>query len=537
MGNKRHLPFLYAVGLAMILFGTAIATADAPMRLSAMSRIAVKQFRFEGNTVFSQQELARVVGEYTGREITREQLESARRKLTEHYTARGYVNSGAVIPDQEVRDGVVRVRIVEGRLTAMKVTGNRWLRARYIEPRLTAAAGQPLNVSKLRDGLEVLRQNPNVEQVNAELRPGALPGESELSVRVRDRQPFWAALQLDNYRPASVGGEEIWLMAGTRNLTGYGDSVELAYAVAHGNQDRVQLSKLNNLGGAYTVPITVHETTLRIYGNKDDYAIIEEPFDTLDIKGESHRIGVALRQPLYRTVNRELALTLAFERHESRTFLLGQPFSITPGAVNGEEKVSVIRFAQEWVDRNPNQVLALRSTFSFGVNAFGVTDDGSGRDARFWAWLGQAQYVRRLWNTPNQFVFRTDMQWTDQPLLSLEQFALGGAHSVRGYRENQLVRDRGLYSGIELRLPVLCHKTGTPLLQLAPFVDFGAGWNARDDTPSPRSISSAGMGVLLTPTKSVQAQLYWGYAFHHFHPADRDLQDSGVHFQVRVGTF
>lgn len=521
--------------LAILL--AASTTVEAAPRLSGMARVTVKQFQFKGNTIFSQDELTRVVKDYAGREITSEELETARRKLTEHYIGHGYVNSGAVIPDQEVHDGKIAIQIVEGRLTTIKVTGNRWLRTGYIEPRLTSQAGTPLNLKKLRDGLEVLRQNPNVEQVNAELQPGGLPGESELSVRVRDRQPFWAALQVDNYRPASVNEGEVWLLGGARNLTGNGDSVDLAYGLARGGRDKVDFSGLDNFGGAYTLPITVHDTTLQIYGNKDDYAIIEEPFQTLDIKGESHRIGVGLRQPLYRTANRELALGLTFERRESRTFLLGQPFSLQPGAVDGAEKASVIRFVQEWVDRNQNQVIALRSTFSFGVDAFGVTDDGSGRDAKFWAWLGQAQYVRRLWNTPNQLILRTDVQWTDEPLLSLEQFTLGGAHSVRGYRENQLVRDRGVYSGIELRVPVLFNKTGTPVLQLAPFVDVGAGWNVRDGTPSPTSISSAGIGLLVTPVKYLQAQLYWGYAFHHFHPSERALQDSGIHFQVRVGTF
>jgi len=120
----------------------------------------------------------------------------------------------------------------------------------------------------------------------------------------------------------------------------------------------------------------------------------------LNIASESERYGVSLRQPAYRTANRELAFMLTLERRESQTFLLGRPFSLEPGAVNGEEKISAIRFAQEWTDRSQNQVLALRSTFSFGVDAFGVTDDGTDRDAKFWVWQGQFQFIRRLFNTP-----------------------------------------------------------------------------------------------------------------------------------------
>jgi hemolysin activation/secretion protein len=524
-------------GLALVLVAGLAMAVRAENRLSHLSRLTVARFQFAGNTVFSNTELAQVVASYTGREISSEELETARRKLTEHYVSRGYINSGAVLPAQEIREGVVTVRIVEGQLTNIKVTGNRWLRADPLRDRIAHRAGAPLNVGTLRDGLQLLRQDPNVEQINADLQPGALPGESELAVRVHDRQPFWAALQVDNHRPTSVGAEQLVLLAGDRNLTGHRDALEVNYGVAHVGHGRIEFGQPGDFSGSYTVPLTVHETTLRVYGSRNDYAVIEEPFDALDITGNSYRIGVSLRQPLYRTPNRELSLAVAFERRESQTYLLGVPFSLETGAMDGNVRISALRFVQEWVDRSPNQVLALRSTFSVGVDAFGVTDNGTGYDARFWSWLGQMQYVHRLGQTPHQVILRTDVQWTDQPLLSLEQFTLGGANTVRGYRENQIVRDRGVCSGIELRLPVLFTKTGAPIVQLAPFFDFGAGWNVAGGTPSPKTISSAGIGVLFNPVKYVQAQLYWGYAFQHLTPAEHHLQDDGIHFSVRVTAF
>ena len=523
--------------LALVLVVGLVGTVRAESRLSALSRLTVSQFQFDGNTVFSSTELARVVSSYAGHEISSEELETARRKLTEHYVSRGYINSGAILPEQEIRDGIVTVRIVEGQLTNIKVTGTRWLREASLRERIAHRAGTPINVGSLRDGLQLLRQDPNVEQIHADLQPGALPGESELAVRVQDRQPFWVALQVDNHRPTSVGAEELVLSAGDRNVTGHRDSLELSYGLAHVGRDRVEFAQSGDFNGSYTVPVTIHETTLRFYGSQSDYAVVEEPFDALDIQGNSYRVGVSLRQPLYRTPNRELSLAVAFERRESQTYLLGEPFSLETGAIDGRVQISVLRVVQEWVDRTPNQVLALRSTFSVGLDAFGVTDNGTGTDARFWSWLGQMQYVHRLGRTPHQVILRTDVQWTGQPLLSLEQFTLGGANTVRGYRENQMVRDRGVYSGIELRLPVLFSKTGAPLLQLAPFFDFGAGWNVAGGTPSPKTISSAGMGVLFNPVKYVQAQLYWGYAFRHLHPTEHHLQDDGIHFSVRVTAF
>ena len=534
--RDRRLAWLAGCLVASLVVSVN-AQQDTSPQLSGLARVFVRTFHFEGNTVFSDEELARVVAPYVGREITREELQEARRAVTLRYVNRGYINSGAVIPEQEVRDHTITLRIIEGRLTEIEVTGNRWLRDDYLQQRLKLWAGPPLNANQLREGLQLLRENPNVQQVNAELQPGALPGEARLLAHVVDQQPFRLGLQVDNARPPSVGAEEIVLLAGDRNLTGHSDALDLSYGIAHNGADGFVFSKLDNVGGSYALPVTVRDTTLRVYGSKDDFAIIEEPFNPADITSESDRYGASLRQPLYRTASRELALALTFERRESQTFLLGKPFTLTPGAVNGKTRITAIRFAQEWTDRSQYQVLAMRSTVSVGVDLFDATDAGVEPNARFWDWLGQFQYVRRLFNTSNQLILRTDVQWTDQPLFSLEQFTLGGANNVRGYRENQLVRDRGVYGGIEVRLPVLVNKAGAPLVQLAPFFDFGAGWNVDADTPEPTSISSAGIGVLFSPNEHLHAQLYWGYAFRNIDTSGNNLQDSGITFQVNFEAF
>lgn len=212
--------------------------------------------------------------------------------------------------------------------------------------------------------------------------------------------------------------------------------------------------------------------------------------------------------------------------------MLGRPFDLTPGSVNGEVDLSVLRLTQEWIDRGFNQVLAVRSTISLGLDAFGTTDDGSDRDAEFVAWLGQIQYLCRVFNTANQLLLRLDVQWTEDELLSLEQFSAGGRNTVRGYRENQLLRDRGISASAEFRLPVLLARTGRPVVQLVPFVDFGAGWNVSGPAPSPREISSAGIGVIVSPIEQMKGQVYWGYPFRRIRENGNDLQDNGLHFTL-----
>lgn len=527
--------------LAGCLIGTfavhAESEKEAPPPLSTLTHVVVNKFVFEGNAAFSNEQLSRVVASYVGREITSAELQDARRAVTLYYVNHGYINSGAVIPDQQVRNGIVTMRVVEGRLSEIHVTGNRWLRESYIKPRLKLWAGPPLNVNSLQEGLQLLRQDPNVRQVNAELQPGPLPGDSRLQVRVLDEQPFRLGIQVDNERPPSVGADEIVLLAGDRNLTGHSDPLDVSYGIAHDGSDGFVFSALNNASLQYTLPLTVLDTALRVYGRKDDFAIIQEPLNALGITSSSESFGANLRQPVYRTANRELAVGLGFDRRESETFLLGKPFTIEPGAVNGKMDIDVLRLVQEWTDRTQNQVVAARSTFSYGVDVFGTTDSGSGPRPNFWAWLGQFQYVRRLLNTSNQLILRTDVQWTTDPLLSLEQFTLGGSSNVRGYPENYLLRDRGVYSGIELRVPVLCNRAGAPIVELAPFYDFGGGWNVHEATPEPTTISSAGLGVLVSPNKHLHGQLYWGHRFREIATSGNTLQDSGIYFQVNFEAF
>ena len=209
-------------------------------------------------------------------------------------------------------------------------------------------------------------------------------------------------------------------------------------------------------------------------------------------------------------------------------------------AVNGRSDVTAIRFGQEYTKRSETQSIALRSTFSLGLDALGATVIHSkvhngDNDSRFLAWLGQAQYVRRI-GQDTELVFRLDAQLADNPLPALEQFSLGGFDTVRGYRENRIVRDQGVIASVEWRIPIW-HKANRPILDIAPFVDSGYAFNFRSDKDNPREwITSAGIGLLYNPNRRVSMQLYYGVPFKQFKNAN-DIQDQGVHFDLVLSAF
>ena len=186
-------------------------------------------------------------------------------------------------------------------------------------------------------------------------------------------------------------------------------------------------------------------------------------------------------------------------------------------------------------------MVAVRSTASVGLDVLGATtsSDSNRPDGRFFAWLGQVQWAHRFserfWSS--ELVFRTDLQLAADPLLSLEKIAVGGLRTVRGYRENQIVRDNGFVSSVELRIPVYRSPLGRPVVQLIPFVDVGRAWDERDDLPSD-TLASIGVGVRVSPLDWIQAELYWGGQLTKAPSSGaNDIQDDGLQFRVRVWPF
>jgi hemolysin activation/secretion protein len=529
---------LTATLAAQVLPPPPVQPGKSPL-FTTETTLFVRGFRFEGNRAFTDTELSRVTAPFTDRELNFDRIEEARRAVTLHYVNHGYINSGALIPDQDPSDGIVIIQIVEGVLTHIELSGNRWLNNSYLLSRVREWSGPPLNLNELQEGLQLLRQNPNVAQINAELQPGSAPGESLLELQVKDQHPFRLGLQFDNHRPPSVGAEQIWLLASDLNLTGRSDPLEIKYGIANAGANGLEWSGVDNMEGSYRLPLTSRDTTLGFHGSRLNTSIVEDPFLTLSIESLTTSYGVVLRQPILQSPNHELAFSLGFDHRRNETELLGEPFDVSPGSVDGEMIVSVLRFSQEWLTRGPNHVLALRSTFNFGLDLLDATDNGipGDPDGDFFSWLGQGQYIQRLFNTQNQLVLRLTGQWTDEPLLALEQISIGGFDTVRGYLENQLVRDRGIASSVEFRMPVWFDKSGAGVVYLAPFFDVGAAWNL-EDSPSPTSIYSAGLGLLLTPAKHFSAQIYWGYRLRDLDlPNETGLQGHGVGLRVNLMAF
>jgi hemolysin activation/secretion protein len=497
-------------------------------RLGAEPRLYVRGYRFTGNTVFSSEELAQLAAPWREREVTTADLQSLRDAITLRYVEAGYVTSGAVVPDQVPQDGVVGVQIVEGALEAIEVEGPRFLRDRYVKSRLERAGGAPLDVVALEERIQLLQQDPHVERIQAELHPGSRPGLAQLRVRVEERPPWSVLLEASNHQPPSIGAYGGHFELGWNDVTGFGDALEAAFDVTEG---------LGEIDSRWTLPLTRWDTLLELASQLTRTDVVEESFDDVNVESETQSYGIALRQPLYTTLSTTVSAYLTGEWRRSQTFLLGDGYPFVEGPdEDGISTLALLRFGQEAVWRDRVQVIAARSQMTWGLDVLGATRNAGAEvpDGTFWAWLGQLQWARRFdswWGI--ETLVRTDVQLSSGPLLGLEQFAVGGHATVRGYRENQVVRDQGLVSSLELRVPLWRDVEGRPLVQLAPFVDVGWSWNRDRPTPGPNLLPAVGVGLRWAITRFADAELVWAQNLNEALGSD-DLQDYGVQFALRV---
>lgn len=510
--------------------------------------VFIRDVRVIGHTAFSDTEIAEVTAPFTNRTVLTEDLERLRLALTLLYVNKGYLTSGAIIPDQDVSSGVITMQIIEGTLTRIDVEGNRWFRSSYLRDRLELGIRTPVSLDPLQEQLQLLQQDRRIERVNAELRPGDQQGDSVLNVRVADKNPFHATLEVNNYQTPLVGEIRGVGTLSDDNLTGHGDQLSLSYGQSSGAFPIVDAS--------YSLPFNRYGTTFSPYYRRYGFKLIEQPFTPLNIKANSEIIGMSLRQPIYKTVTDEVAFSIIGEHLFTQSLLFAgttdqMTFNSSPGFQNGAATVSALRFAQDWTHRTLNAVLAVRSRFSVGLNVLGATINANPNtpDGQFFSWLGQAQVIKQFGEEVfgMQLLSRLDLQFTNSPLFSLEQVALGGRYTVRGYREVTILRDNSVIASVEPRFPLLRWANGEPMVQFALFMDVAHGWNLGDNRPAvtasitgfPNTLASAGAGLRwnILPNDKALFEIYWGQQLNHVPSARDTLQDHGIHLGIVMNLF
>ncbi|KST69898.1 ShlB/FhaC/HecB family hemolysin secretion/activation protein [Mastigocoleus testarum] len=492
-------------------------------------KINVKQIKVLGNTVLFD-EIDKLIAKYKNCalqvcSVSFEDLVQLRSEITQLYIDNGYITSGAfILNNQFLETGIVEIQIVEGELEKIEISGLDKLQKNYIRSRLRLFTKAPLNRERLEEALQLLQLDPLLERVNAELTAGSAPGRNILQLQLEEVPALSAGVLVNNYQSPTIGSFQGTVFANYNNLLGIGDRFSAEYGLTEGLD-------IYSLG--YTIPLNALDGKFNISYSNNNSEIVENRFADLDIRSDSETLSFGFRQPLVRKPNTEFALGLTLDLRDSKTFLFDDlPFSFSEGTEQGESRVTVIRFSQDWLQRNAKQVLAARSQFSFGIDAFDATINNTGTDGRFFSWLGQFQWVQQI--SPRTLILgKVNAQLTPDALLPLEKISIGGVDTVRGYRQNQLVTDNGIIGSIELRFPL----TSDNSLQIRPFFDLGTAWNNRGENPDPQTIASLGLGLNWQPQRDLFLQLDYGIPLVAREKEGNSLQENGLYFSLRYQPF
>ncbi|NEO99384.1 MAG: ShlB/FhaC/HecB family hemolysin secretion/activation protein [Symploca sp. SIO2E9] len=490
--------------------------------LASTSEIPFQATEMEvmGHTVLHT-EIAEQVDCYLGKEIRLSDLFNLRSRITKLYIEAGYITSGAFLPNnQDLTDGSIQIKVVEGRIEALQVNDLKRLPEGYIRARLSRAMNVPFNRQALEEGLQLLQLDPLLERVNAELTAGKGSGKSLLILDIQPADTFGISLAADNHRSPSIGSSGTNLGLTINNPLGFGDSLIASYGRTEG---------LNLYDLSYFVPVNAQGGTLKFSFNNGDSRIVQDVFRNVGIRSDTTTVSTGFRQPLVQTPTTEFALGLDFDWKHSQSYILDDiPFSFSIGPEEGQSQLRVFRFYQDWVKRSESRVLAARSQFNLGLDIFDATNNNSGIDGQFFSWLAQFQWFEQV--SPRLLMLtRLSTQLTPDTLLPIERFSLGGIGTVRGYAQNQLVADNAVTGSLEFRIPI---SNDPNKIQLTSFLDVGIGWNNQTPDPEQSFLLGTGLGVRWAVNRNIFLRLDYGIPIVSVNDTGDSLQEDGLYFIV-----
>lgn len=313
------------------------------------------------------------------------------------------------------------------------------------------------------------------------------------------------------------------------NFLKIGDSLSVGYT---------HTEQINSWDVRYTLPINTRDGTLSFAYSQSDIDALNSTVQNIDKSGNSSNFELGLRsyeltlrQPVTRSIKQQDSQQQE-QPQTSEELALGLTASLND---DGLTRIFALRFFQEWKKQNQQEVIELRSQFSFGINSFDSTINQAIPEINqvpsntFFSWQGQVEWSRFL-AKDTLLLVRGNAQLTNRSLLPLEQFVPGGK---AGYLQGSLLTDNGIFVSAEVQLPILRVSGGKGVIQVVPFVDFGTAWNSSGQAnPSPNTLAFFGLG-LQWQQDNFTARLDWGIPLVSVHSQSGTGQENGLYFSVK----
>ena len=411
-------------------------------------RVQVKGFRITGATVFTEDQLKPLLAAYVGRELSLADLEEAAAVISRFYRDRGYFVARAYVPAQEIRDGVVEITVLEGRLGSFKIFLAPESRDALSPPivRRILSANQPpgsvIESGRLERGLLILSDTPGVA-AKATLSPGSELGTSDLAVDVSDTPEFTGSADADNFGNRYTGAGRVGATAYLNSPTGSGDLGTVRAQASTGSQ---------NARFGYQYPVGYNGLRVGAAFSYVQYKLCCE-FDVGEGSGgEATDLTATAQYPIVRSRDINVYGTVSGA---------GRHFINRFAGITTSDKTTRLIILGVVIDSRDDAGGGGLNGFSVAVTTGKLNLSGSPSDLSIDAITAQADggytklsyslsRLQRLGYTTS-FYASLSGQLASKNLDSSEQFTLGGPTAVRAYPTGEAIGDEGVLGTLEAR--------------------------------------------------------------------------------------
>lgn len=418
-------------------------------------RFDILEFQIEGNTVLPVAAIERAVTPFLGEGKRMDAVDAAREALEKAYQTSGYLTVFVDVPEQRVDGGVVVLKVTEGRVARLKVSGSRYYSQGYIRERVAELdEGKVPNFNVVQQQLALVN-NTDARRVQPVMRAGLTPGTVETELKVEDRLPLGGSIELNNRAAANTTPLRLTATAHYDNLFQLDHSISLSLSTAPAKSSESRVASLN-----YSIPGQAQSAWVGYYIYSDSSVAA---IGDVNVLGKGTTVGWRYIRPLASTAEASHSLSVGFDYKDlkqdtvSGANTISTPLKYLPlqMAYNGTIDEGTWGQTQLTV----SATTALRRIFQRDVDCPGGTADQfacqrQGGDGGFASLRGDWRQMLPI-GAAGSLRFRFNGQVSTGPLPSAEQFTIGGSETVRGYYEAEAAGDGGLLFSMEWRSPDL----------------------------------------------------------------------------------
>jgi len=494
--NQRNAPVLPRPGE-----GAQVATPPPTLQVAAGAKVAVKSFRFQGNTMLSDAQLQRTVTGYLDRPLDFKELQEVTSLVAKRYTAAGRL-ARVFLPAQDVTEGVVTLQVMEAHYGGTQVEQS----GQHVAPERAMAMleqgqqrGQALDLVALDRALLLVGDLPGV-QASASLVPGSGTGETAVRLSLRDKPTVTGAVGVDNGGTRSTGEARVNASLALNGALGMGDLLIAQASVNRG-------SSFVRLGAS--MPVGLAGTRVGVSANALRYHLVGSDFEALDARGTSSALGLDISHPLVRSRDLNVLLQGGVESKRFHNKANGADASVYDSQVwslglsaNEFDDVGGSGVTTGYLGAQFGQ-LDLGGSPSQAFDAAGPRTDGSFRKLRYQ--LTRQQTLAADWSAHASL----QGQWANRNLDSSEKFYLGGPQGVRAYPVSEGGGATGLLASAELRV-----RLGGGW-RVAGFFDWGRVRTYVDENflgataPNQYSLKGAGLSLDYASPGGAEVSVIW----------------------------